>query len=87
MKIHDKVIHIFSQLFLKGDKYVVIELLNHYVQVTVLRTDFKTKQITVTATFPKEILKFNAVAALKEVKQILKKITGLKNYKLMLSLD
>ena len=87
MKIHDKVIHIFSQLFLKGDKYVVIELLNHYIQVTVLRTDFKTKQITVTRAFCEEITEFNAVSAFKTVRKILKKIGGLKNHKIIFSLD
>lgn len=65
----------------------MIELLNHYIQVTVLRTDFKTKQIAVTRVFSKEIPEFNAVSALKEARQILKKISGLKNHKLILSLD
>jgi len=74
-------------MFLKGDKYVVIEVLNHYIQVTVLRTDFKHKQITVTRTFYKELSEFDPATALKEVKKILKKITGLKNYKIVLSLD
>ncbi len=87
MKFHNKVIHIFSQLFLKSDKYVVIELLDHYIQVTVLRTDFKTKQIAITRAFYKEIPEFNAVSALKEARQILKKISGLKKYKIILSLD
>ena len=87
MKFHNKVIHIFSQLFLKGDKYVVIELLDHYIQVTVLRTDFKTKQITITRAFSEEIPEFNAVSALKEARRILKKISGLKKYKIILSLD
>lgn len=66
---------------------MVIELLNHYIQITVLRTDFKTKQITVTQTFSEEIPEFNAVSVFKSVEKILKKISGLKNYKLILSLD
>lgn len=87
MTIHKKIIHIFSQLFLKGDKYVVIEILNHYIQVTVLRTDFKHKEITITRTFYKELEEFNPVRALKEVKKILKKIPSLKNHRIILSLD
>lgn len=65
----------------------MIEILNHSVQVTVLRTDFKQKEITITRNFYKEISEFNAIIAFSEVKKILKKIRGLKNYKIILSLD
>lgn len=66
---------------------MVIEILNHYIQVTVLRTDFKHKEITITKTFYKEIEELHPVTTLKEVKKILKKITNLKKYRIVLSLD
>ncbi len=87
MLLHKKLIHIFSQLFLKGDKYITIEIINHYVQVTVLRTDFKHKEIRIVRTFYKEIPELNPANAFKEVKKILKKITGLKQYRIIVSLD
>ncbi len=65
----------------------MIEILDHYVQVTVLRTDFKHKEITILRTFFKEFPEFDPLAALKEARKFLKKIRNLKKYKLILSLD
>ncbi|MDE2001042.1 MAG: hypothetical protein KGI60_00565 [Patescibacteria group bacterium] len=72
---------------MKGDKYIVVEILGRDIRVTVLRTDFSHKQITVARTWQATAADDTPLAALKEVKKILRRIPNAKTHKIVLALD
>ena len=65
----------------------MIEILNHYVQVTVLKTSFKDKEITILKSYFKDLPDFSAPNIFKEAKALLKKIPKIEKYKIIASLD
>ncbi len=65
----------------------MIEILNHYVQVTVLRTDFGHKEIRILKAFSRELPRLDPHLALKEVRRMLRKIPGLSQYRIVVGLD
>lgn len=87
MVLHKKILHTFSRFLPKGDKYVVIEVLNHYVQVTVLRTDLGNKQIRILKAFSKDLPQPDPHLALKELRRLLRKIPRLSQYRIVVGLD
>lgn len=77
----------FSKLLFRGEKYLVIEILNHYAQVTVLKANLEKKEIHLNGNWARSVPNFNASGALEEVRMLLKKIRKLEKYKIILSLD
>ncbi|MDO8429882.1 MAG: hypothetical protein Q7S73_00770 [bacterium] len=75
------------RLFHKSDSYLLIEVLNHYVQLTVLKVDSNRKKILVVKSFFKPVSDFSSISIVKELKSLLKKIRNPKSYKIILSLD
>lgn len=76
-----------SNLLRKGEKYIVIEILNHYVQVTLLKISFKDKEITILKSYFKDLPEFSIANIFKEAKALLKKIPKSERYKIIISLD
>ncbi len=71
----------------KNPNFLVIEVINHYLQITLLRADFCNKHIFVSKNWIKEIDNIDPDYLLKEVKKILKKIPKHTEYNVILNLD
>ena len=65
----------------------MIEILNHYLQITIFKVNPEKKSIYITKSWIKDIPEFGVLNVLKETKLILKKIRKLEKYKIILSLD
>lgn len=74
-------------LFSFGEKYLVVEILNHYLQVTALRVDLEAKQLRVVRNYISELERLDPVLISKEIGKILKKIRKPAGYKIILNLD
>jgi len=83
----NRVKELFSNLFFGGENYIVLEILNHYIQATILKANLESKKIRVTKNWTVPIGDFNILAVLDELKPLLKKIRRLEKYKVILSLD
>ena len=77
----------FLNLLTPGDKYLVIEILNHHLQATVIRADLQTKQLRIIKNYVSEIEKLDPGLIAKEAGKILKKIRKPSSYRIILSLD
>ena len=77
----------FSNLFVKGEDYLVLEILNHYVQVSLLKVSPEKKEILVLKNFIRQVPEFTAANVLHGTRMLLKKIRKLEKYKVILSLD
>lgn len=84
---YNSIFERFSSLFSPGDKYLFIEILNHYIQTTTLRVNFEKKQIRIIKNQVRHFEAFNTLDILKETGLLLKKIRKLPSYKIVLSLD
>lgn len=82
-EIKSFVYHIFHRY----DDYLVMEILNHYLQLTFLKVNIDKKEILVTKNWFRPISDFRIDNILAEAKLLFKKIRRLKNYRLILSLD
>jgi hypothetical protein len=76
-----------SNIFFKGDNYILIEILNHYVQVTVFKASPEQKKIRVIRNLVQPVPDFAAFPVLHATKNLLQKIRNLKKYKIILSFD
>jgi len=76
-----------SNLFFRGENYVVIEILNHYVQVTLLSVSHNKKKIRIVKNYYKPVRELSVPVVLDKLKSILRKIRKLEKYKVVLSLD
>lgn len=76
-----------SRTFFKGDNYILIEILNHYVQVTVFKASLERKKILVLRNFIQPVPDFAAFPVLHATKNLLGNIRNLKKYKIILSFD
>ncbi|MBI4992104.1 MAG: hypothetical protein HZB99_02695 [Candidatus Harrisonbacteria bacterium] len=76
-----------ANLLFRGDRYLLIEALNHYVQVTVLKADFEKKKIRILGNWVSLVAEFSTFNILKEIKFLLKNVRKLHRYKIILSLD
>ena len=65
----------------------MVEILNHYIQITLFKANPEKKSIYITKSWIKEMPEFSVLNALKEAKLLLKKIRKLEKYKIILSLD
>lgn len=74
-------------LFSPGDKYLIIEILNHYLQVTLVQVNFETKQVRVSKNFLKDLSSLKPQTVLKELSQIIRKIRKPARYSVILNLD
>jgi len=77
----------FLGLFSRYDRYLIVELLNHYVQVTVLKVSAEKKEIRVVKNFLQPLPEFTPLNSLRAVRLLLKKVRRLDSYKIILSLD
>lgn len=77
----------FSRLFAKRDTYLLVEILNHYVQVAIFRVYPVGKEIVVQKSWIQEVPDFNNFSVLAALKALLKKAGKLNRYKIILSLD
>lgn len=77
----------FFRLFFRGDKYLIIEILNHYVQITILKANLEKKEIYISKNWVRTVPDFRASGVLEEVSLLLKKIRKLEKYRIILSLD
>jgi len=76
-----------SRIFFKGDNYILIEILNHYVQVTVFKASPEQKKIYILRNLVQPVPDFAAFPVLHVAKNLLVKIRNLKKYKIILSFD
>jgi len=83
----NQILKSISRLFSKSDSYLLIEILNHYVQVTFLKVYPEKKQIRAVKNLAAELPEFNIVNAVESLKLLLRKFGKLNKYKLILSLD
>ena len=74
-------------LFYPGDKYVVIEILDHYIQVTLFRANLERKRICFIKNLEKTIYDLSILEVLKETGLLLRKVKHLARYRIILSLD
>ena len=74
-------------LFHKSEHYLVLEILNHYVQITFLKVDHKRKKITVEKNWLQPVAEFSPANILKEANLLLKKIRQPRNFKIIVGLD
>ena len=82
-----KIKDIVSRIFHKGDWYILIEILNHYVQVAVLKVSPEKKVITVFKSEFRILSEFNLANALAGAGSLLKKIGKSDCYQIIFSLD
>jgi len=73
--------------FLYGDNYLLIEVLNHYVQITVLKASLERRKIYIKKNWILPVADFNISGILRELEAGLKKVRKLERYKIILSLD
>ncbi|MBU4348014.1 hypothetical protein KJ671_00715 [Patescibacteria group bacterium] len=71
----------------KKPDFLVIEIINHYIQVTLLKADFSNKNILICKNITKDIKKLDVPYLLKEVKNILRKIPKKSDFNVILNLD
>jgi len=83
----NQIQQIASNLLFKGDSYLLIEILNHYVQVTLFKANPEKKKILIIKNFVKPLPEFTVFNALQETKALLKKFGKLNKHKIILSLD
>jgi hypothetical protein len=83
----NKIKEYIFNLFSLGEKYLVVEILNHYLQVTVLRADFELKQLRIVRNYFSEIEQLDPVLISKEIGKIFKKIRKPASYRIILNLD
>jgi len=76
-----------ADLLFRGDSYVVIEILNHYVQVTVLKVNLEKKKIRIIKNEIQLLQDFSIEAIFKAIRASVKKIRRLRKYQLIISLD
>ena len=78
---------LFSNLLFRGDNYLVIEILNHYIQATVIKANLKDKKIRIIRNLIAPVGELSPPVVLFELKQLLKKIGKIEKYGIILSLD
>ena len=71
----------------KNPNFLVVEVINHYLQITLLRADFSNKQIYIFKNWIKEVNSLDPAYLLKEIEKILKKIPKYSEYNIILNLD
>jgi len=71
----------------KNPNFLVIEVINHYLQITLLRADFSNRQILITKNWIKETDSLDPAYLLKEIRKILKKIPKHSEFNVILNLD
>lgn len=76
-----------SRLFAQRDTYLLVEILNHYVQVAVFKVYPQTKEIFVIKAWVREVSDFNNFGVLAALDLLLQKAGKLNKYKIILSLD
>ena len=76
-----------SRFFDRGEPYLLVEILNHYVQVTFFHCHQKKKEITVVKNWIREVPDFTIANVIEEAKLLLRKIRKLEQYKIIVSLD
>lgn len=87
MLVFNRIKQLFSDFFFRGDSYIVLEILNHYIQATILKINAENKKIRVINNWISPINNFNVPEVLDGIKPLLKKIRRLEKYKVILSLD
>lgn len=78
---------ILDRFTVKTPNFLVIEIVNHYLQITILRADFADKKITVYRNWIKELEKLNSDYLLREIRKVLKKIPRKSDFEVILNLD
>ncbi len=71
----------------KNPNFLVIEVVNHYLQITLLKADFLGKQIFISKNWIRDINSLEALYLLKEIRKIIKKIPKHSEYNVILNLD
>ncbi len=81
-------------MFYPGEKYLVIEILDHYIQATALKARLEENpaskqkgELLVVKNWERPLANVSAPEALKEAAALLKKVGNLSGYKIILSLD
>ncbi len=78
---------ILDRLTVRKPNFLVIEIVNHYLQITELKADLVSRNITVYKNWIKEIDKLESDYLLREIKKILKKIPKRSDFEVILNLD
>ncbi|MBI3046502.1 MAG: hypothetical protein HYY86_03155 [Candidatus Harrisonbacteria bacterium] len=82
-----KIREFIIRLFTKSDSYLLVEILNHYVQITLFRVYPDEKLIFIKKSWIKEVPDFTAYNILQAFSFLLKKAGNPNKYKIILSLD
>lgn len=82
-KIKDSILNLFA----KSDKYLVIEILNDYAQITVLKVNPLKKTLWVKENWVEQLKEFSPSEILDKIKLLLGRVGKLRKYKIILSLD
>ncbi|MEK7462750.1 MAG: hypothetical protein AAB621_00070 [Patescibacteria group bacterium] len=78
---------VISSLTVKNPNFLVIEVINHYLQFTLIKADFSAKNILICKNWIKELSSLEIPYLLKEVKKILKKVPKKADFNIILNLD
>jgi len=78
---------VISSLTVKNPNFLVIEVINHYLQITLVKADFSSKNILICKNWIKELSSLEVPYLLKEVKKILKKAPKKADFNIILNLD
>ncbi len=84
----------FLNLFYPGEKYLVVEILDHYIQAAALKARLEENpaskqkgELMIMKVWQRPLRNLSAPEALKETAALLKKVGKLSGYKIILSLD
>jgi len=78
---------ILDKFTAKAPNFLVIEVINHYLQVTLISADFAVKNILIQKNWIKEIDRLDSEYLLREIKKILKKLPKKSDFEVILNLD
>lgn len=77
----------FFNLLSPGDKYLVIEILDHYLAITLLKADLEKKKLRITKHWERPFERLETAGVVKDIAGIFKKIRKPSRYGIILSLD
>jgi hypothetical protein len=76
-----------NKLFKKTDRFLVIEILSHFLRVSYIQADLNRRRIYLAKTFSSENSLDNPNETFLQLKKLLKKFEKLSNYQIILNLD
>jgi len=78
---------IINSLTVKDPNFLVIEVINHYLQITLIKADFSCKNILICKNWIKELKSLEVQYLLKEIRKVLKRIPKNPDLNIILNLD